>query len=138
MRRSIVLMAVLALGLAACGGEEEAPPTSTGASGAVTGATGGTGASDCADLTSGDVFTITISDFAFDPDCLTARAAQSISIVNEDGADHTFTIDGTMVDVTIPAGETFNGEPVSGVLEPGTYDFHCTIHPSMTGTITVE
>ena len=39
---------------------------------------------------------------------------------------------------TGPAGETFNGEPVSGVLEPGTYDFFCRFHPSMTGTITVE
>ena len=134
----IVLAAVLALVLAACGGDDEAPPAATGDTGAATGATGATGTGDCVDLTSGDVFTITISDFAFDPDCLTARAAQSISVVNEDSADHTFTIDGTEIDVTIPAGETFNGEPVSGVLEPGTYDFHCRFHPSMTGTITVE
>jgi len=131
-------MAVLVVALAACGGDEEAPPETTGTTGTATGTTGGTGGGDCVDLTSGDVFTVTISDFAFDPDCLTARAAQSIAIVNEDATNHTFTIDGTMVDVTIPAGETFNGEPVSGVLEPGTYDFHCTIHPSMTGTITVE
>ena len=35
--------------------------------------------------------------------------------MNEDSADHTFTIDGTEIDVTIPAGETFDGEPVSPV-----------------------
>ena len=135
MRRlGIILVTVLTLALAACGGGDGG---ATGSSGA-TGATGGTGAPDCVDLTSGDVFTITISGFAYDPDCLTARAAQGISIVNNDSADHTFTIDGTQIDVTIPAGETFNGEPVSGVVEPGTYDFRCRFHPSMTGTITVE
>lgn len=138
MRRPLGLMPmlVLVLVLAACGGDEEAPATATGDTGA--GATGGTGASGCVDLTSGDMFTLTISGFAFEPDCLIARAAQSIAIVNQDAADHTFTIDGTMVDVTIPAGETFNGEPVTGVVEPGTYGFRCRFHPSMTGTITVE
>jgi len=132
MRRSLfVLVVALALGLVACGGGDEAPPTTTGE-------TGTTGSADCADLTAGDTFTLTASNFAFDPSCFTARAAQSITIVNEDSADHTFTISGSQIDVTIPAGETFNGEPVSGVLEPGTYDFFCRFHPSMTGTITVE
>jgi plastocyanin len=133
MRRpGTVLVTVLALALVACGGDDGGNGGSTGT------ATGGTGAPDCVDVTSGDIFTITISDFAYDPDCLTARAAQGISIVNEDSADHTFTIDGTQIDVTIPAGETFNGESVSGVVEPGTYDFRCRFHPSMTGTITVQ
>lgn len=132
MRRSMfVLVAVLALGMAACGGGDEAAPTTTGE-------TGNTGSADCADLTAGDTFTLTASNFAFDPPCFTARAAQSITIVNEDSADHTFTISGSQIDVTIPAGETFNGEPISGVLEPGTYDFLCRFHPAMTGTITVE
>ena len=40
--------------------------------------------------------------------------------------------------MTIAAGETFNGEPVSGVVAPGTYDFRCRFHPAMTGTVTVE
>ena len=136
MRRSVfVLVTALAIGLAACGGSDEVPPASTGAP---SGATGTTGSTECADLTAGDTFTVTISGFAFDPSCLTARAAQSISIVNEDSADHTFTISGTQIDVTVPAGETFNGEPVTGVVEPGTYSFNCRFHPSMTGTITVE
>lgn len=123
-----VLVAMVALGMVACGGEDRTPGGETGA----------TGSADCPDLTEGDTFTITISDFAYDPSCLTARAAQSISIVNEDSADHTFTIDGSQIDVQIAGGETFNGEPVSGVLQPGTYDFLCRFHPSMTGTITVE
>ena len=139
MRRLMfVLVAVLAAGMVACGGGDETPPTTTGDTGATTGTTGTTGSAECADLTAGDTFTLTISSFEFDPPCFTARAAQSISIVNEDSADHSFTISGTQIDITVPAGETFNGESVSGVLEPGTYDFFCRFHPSMTGTITVE
>ena len=142
MRRiAFVLVTVLALGLAACGGSDEEPPAATGDTGGATGssgsATGSTGSAECPDLTAGDTFTITISNFAFQPDCFAARAAQGITIVNEDSADHSFTISGTQVDVTIGVGDTFNGEPVSGVLEPGTYDFFCRFHPSMTGTVTV-
>ena len=134
MRRSVLtLVVVFALVLVACGGDEGAP-AATGTSGSASGATG---SPDCPDLSSGDTFTITISNFAFEPDCFTARAAQGITIVNQDSAEHTFTISGTQIDVTIAGGETFNGEPVSGVVEPGTYDFFCRLHPSMTGTITV-
>jgi plastocyanin len=126
MRKTVfVLVAALAMSLTACGGGGGVPG-------------GDTADPQCVHLTAGDTFTITISDFAFDPSCLTVKATQSISIVNEDSADHTFTISGTQIDVTIPAGQTFNGEAVSGVVEPGTHDFFCRLHPSMTGTITVE
>jgi plastocyanin len=136
MRRTVfVLLTVLALALVACGGDEE-EPAATGGTGSTTG-TGSTGSTDCPDLSAGDTFTITIANLAFEPDCLTARAAQGITIVNEDSVEHTFTIDGTPIDVTIAGGETFNGEPVSGVVAPGTYDFSCRIHPSMTGSIAV-
>ena len=81
---------------------------------------------DCVDLTGeGATFTITISDFAFDPNCFTASASQGISIVNQDDADHTFTITDTQIDVPIAAGETFNGEPI-GSGEPG--DLRLPVH----------
>jgi len=124
-KMAFVLVAGLAMGLVACGGSGDAPG-------------GGTADPSCVDLTSGDTFTITITDFAFGPSCLTVKASQGISIVNEDAADHTFTITGTQIDVTVPAGQTVNAEAVSGVVEPGTHDFFCRLHPSMTGTITVE
>src|SRR3990172_1142018 len=134
MRKSMFLMvAVLALTVTACSSDDGGGATGT-ETGATTGATGG----ECVDLTGeGAVFTITISDFAFVPDCFTASASQGISVVNEDSADHTFTMVGTEIVVPVAAGETFNGEPISGVVEPGTYDFMCTIHPAMTGTVTV-
>jgi plastocyanin len=90
------------------------------------------------DLTGeGDVFTVTIADFTFDPSCFTASASQGITVVNEDDVGHTFTMVGTDINVPIAGGETFNGEPISGVVEPGTYEFVCTIHPQMTGEVTV-
>ncbi len=131
MRKLVfVLVGVFAFGLTACSSDE---------GGEATGAeTGSTESGECADLTGeGATFTITISDFAFDPNCFTASASQGITIVNEDSADHTFTMAGTEIDAPIAAGETFNGEPISGIVEPGTYDFMCTLHPQMTGQVTV-
>ena len=129
MRKLVfVLVGVVALGLAACSSDDGG-----GTTGSETGSDGG-----CVDLTGeGATFTITIADFAFDPDCFTASASQGITIENQDDADHTFTMTGTDIDVPIAAGETFNGEAVSGVVEPGTYDFLCTLHPTMTGQVTV-
>jgi plastocyanin len=128
----LVLVAVCALGLTACSSDDGG-----GTTGAETG-TGTTEHGDCVDLTGeGATFTITISNFAFDPNCFTASASQGISIVNQDVADHTFTINGTDVDVPIAAGQTFNGEPISGAVSPGTYDFLCTLHPTMTGQVTI-
>ncbi len=134
MRKTVfVLAAALALALAACGGGDEAPPAATGG-----GQTGATGGADCVDLTSGDAFTVTISSFAYDPPCFTARAAQRLTLVNEDPASHTFTLGGTDVDVEIGGGDTLDLDPVTGVVEPGTYDLFCRFHPSMTGRVTIE
>jgi plastocyanin len=119
---SILAALVLVLSMAACSG----------------GGDGGTSGADCVDLSEdGATFAIHIKDFAFDPSCFTASAAQGISVTNDDDAVHSFTIRGTQIDVDIAAGETFNGEAVSGVVEPGTYDFVCTYHPEMKGTVTV-
>jgi plastocyanin len=147
MRKIVVALAALGVLLAACGGDDGSGPTAatgetlaTGATGATaTGTTAETGPSaDCADLTGeGEVFTITIANLAFDPACFTASASQGITVVNEDDVGHTITMVGTDINVPIAAGETFNGEPITGVVEPGTYEFVCTIHPQMTGEVTV-
>src|SRR3990172_91053 len=125
MRKSVfMVVAVLALGLAACSSDDGGGETGVtgGETGAATGGTGATGG-DCVDLTGeGAVFTITISDFAFVPNCFTASAAQGITVVNEDSADHTFTMVGTPINAPIAAGGTFSGDPITSVVAPGTYD----------------
>jgi plastocyanin len=141
MRKLVfVLVGMVVLTLTACSSDDGGGGTT--ASAGNTAATGSnpdeTGNEDCADLTGeGATFTITIADFAYDPPCFTASASQGISIVNQDDVDHTFTMTGTQINVPVAAGETFNEEPIAGPVEPGTYDFLCTIHPSMTGQVTV-
>jgi plastocyanin len=138
MRKTLVaLIALTTLAGAACRSDGDDNGGSTGA----TGATGATSAAGCTadnavDLTGDDPFVVTIQDLAFSPDCFTAASASSITIENKDSVTHTFTIDGTQVDVSIDGGQTFNGE--SAGLDPGTYPFHCKIHSSMTGTVIVS
>ena len=135
-RMAFVVVAVVALTSAACSSDDGGGGGGTGATGP-TGATGSTcTAENAVDLTGDDPFTVTIKDFAYDPDCFAAKSASSITIKNEDAVTHTFTIDGTQIDVSIAAGETFNGE--SAGLDPGTYQVHCTIHPTITGTVIVS
>ena len=87
------------------------------------------------DLSGDDPFTITIENFRWNPACVKASGSASITIVNKDAVDHTFTIPDTQVDAPLPGNQTFNGEPAG--LAPGTYGFLCTIHPNITGTIIV-
>jgi plastocyanin len=134
----IAVVAMVALSSAACSSDDGGGASSPNA--AETGATGSTGAActadNAVDLTGDDPFTIMIKDFAYNPSCFAAASASSITITNEDAVTHTFTIDGSPVDVSIPAGETFNGD--SAGLDPGTYQIHCTIHPTITGTVIVS
>ena len=143
MRKALLVLTAVAALLPACGGDDDGGPTAaTGGTAEATGATSETGATgnasaDCPDLTGeGDVFTVTIADFTFDPNCFTASASQGIKVVNEDDVGHTFTMVGTDINIPIAPDKTFNGEP-NADLEPGTYEFVCTIHPQMTGEATV-
>lgn len=135
----IVLGAALALMVAACGGDggqDAEGPGITAATGA-TRATGTTG--NCVDLTGeGVAFTIRLEKNEFVPNCFTASASQGITIVNADAALHNFTIEGTPIDVDIPPGDEFNGEPITGVVDPGLYVLVCKYHlPGMVGEVTV-
>ena len=78
---------------------------------------------------------VTMANFAFNPDEISVAAGDSVAVNNEDGSAHTFTSEDGGFDLELAGGES--GE-VTIEAEPGTYDFLCTIHPSMTGTLTVE
>jgi plastocyanin len=66
---------------------------------------------------------------------LTAPAAGTIAIENTSGAPHTFTADDGAFDVEYGADQSAT---VDAPAEPGSYPFHCEIHPSMTATLTVQ
>ena len=118
---------VTTLGLAACGDDDDggAAATSAGASATTAGAGG----------EQTNTITITVSGNAFDPNTVSATAGKVVfNVTNQDSVKHTFTIDGTDVDIALDPNGSDSAE---AELAPGTYPWHCKIHTSMTGTLTV-
>lgn len=76
--------------------------------------------------------TLEISGFAFG-DVSGATAGGVVAITNADGATHTVTADDGSFSVEVPASGTAELTAPAA----GTYSYHCNIHPSMTGTLTV-
>lgn len=79
---------------------------------------------------------VTIRDLAFEPDELTVQTGDVIEVSNEDGVQHTFTSDDAGFDTVLEPGGS--GTARVATSEPGTYDFVCSFHPAMQGSITVE
>lgn len=77
--------------------------------------------------------TITMSNISFSGTS-TVQAGETIELDNQDEVPHTFTDEDGAFDVSISPG----GRATYTFEEPGEYSYFCTIHPSMTGTITVE
>lgn len=76
----------------------------------------------------------TISGFAFHPGSITVTAGETISWTNEDSAPHTATAD----DGSFDTGQLAKGASGSHTFTTaGTFPYHCAIHPSMQGTVTV-
>ena len=78
---------------------------------------------------------VSIAGFAFSPATVTVSVGDSVTWTNNDGATHTATADGGSFDTgNIAAGGsdsvTFN--------TAGSFDYHCTIHSQMTGTVVVQ
>jgi hypothetical protein len=78
---------------------------------------------------------VAISDFSFSPGTVTVAVGDTVTWTNSDAQDHTATADGGSFDT----GTLGNGE--SGTVTfstAGSFPYHCTIHPQMTGTVVVE
>lgn len=112
------------LALAACSDDSYSNDNSGGTSPPATTAAGG-------DAASGGT-ALTISGFAFA--AVDAKPGATVEITNDDGTAHTVTADDGSFDVRVDGGGT--GSFVAPTA-PGTYSFHCSIHSSMTGTLTV-
>ena len=74
-------------------------------------------------------------DMAFAPACISATANDTLQLVNKDSAEHTFTVKGTSINVTIDGGQTATA-PLTGIA-PGTYSVTCQFHPQMTQTLQI-
>lgn len=78
---------------------------------------------------------VEISDFDFG-EATTAATGQSITVTNNDGVAHTLTASSGGFDTGSIDGGT--AVAFSAPSTPGTYDFFCTIHPSMQGRLVVQ
>jgi plastocyanin len=78
---------------------------------------------------------ICLVDISYSPDALTVSGGDVVTWSNVDGTDHTVTAD----DGAFDSGTLSDGDSFEFTFESsGTFAFHCEIHSSMTGTITVE
>ena len=79
--------------------------------------------------------TVTIADFAFSPNAITVQAGSTVTWVNNDSVPHTATGDNGEFDT----GSIAPGGSASITFDTaGTFAYHCTIHPNMTASITVQ
>ena len=82
--------------------------------------------------------TIAIKNFAFVPTPLTVKSGTAITWTNEDSAPHTVVSD-TGSPVPIVSDSLSTGASFTFTFtQPGTYTYHCSIHPSMKGTVVVQ
>ncbi len=80
-------------------------------------------------------YAVDISGFAFDPVTLTIMEGDTVTWTNLDQVAHTVTAD----DMSWDSGNLAHGESWSHTFDiSGTWDYHCSIHPTMTGTVIVE
>ena len=80
----------------------------------------------------------------FDPEDLTAKKGDEVTVVNHDTVPHTVTSGTGSSDPN--SAKSFDTSIINGgesatvslaQVEPGQYDYYCMIHPYMTGKITV-
>src|SRR5262245_20765173 len=78
---------------------------------------------------------VNISTLAFAPASVTVPVGGSVTWTNNDaGIPHTVTADGGAFD----SGNMTTGATFSQTLNTaGSFPYHCTVHPQMTGTVTV-
>lgn len=77
--------------------------------------------------------TVTIKNFSFTPDVLTVKQGAMVTWINQDSAPHALQSD-TFQSSTLNQGDIFE----FAFNDKGNFDYHCSIHPSMTGKIVVE
>ena len=82
-----------------------------------------------------DNATINIDNFTFTPARLTLRAGTTVTWRNEDDIPHTVTSAARLFkSSTLDTDDTYSFT----FTEPGSYEYFCSLHPRMTGTIVVE
>jgi plastocyanin len=135
-----LLLACMALALVAAGCGDDDDDDGGGGGAATTeqpagggGDDGGGGGGDDGGGGGGEV---SMADIAFDPAELTVSAGDTVTWTNDDSVDHDVTADSFSSGDPggIAPGETFEHT----FEEAGMFDYVCTVHPGMEGSVTVE
>jgi plastocyanin len=123
MRRILLgLCAVVALAAAGCGGSDDGGSTSSAPASTSSSSSGGGVA-------------IKMQNIAFDPKAVTVKVGQKITWTNDDTTDHNVTADSG---ADFKSKDFGNGGTFAFTADKaGTIKYECTIHPGMTGTLTV-
>jgi plastocyanin len=124
MRRLVgplLLVAAVAIIAAACNGTGSTAYSAPASTAATTTAATATNAA-------------TIKGFAFQPDVLKVEVGAKVTWTNDDTVAHTVTADtNSFASGNLQPGGSFSFK----FTRPGTYAYHCSIHPSMHGSIVV-
>ena len=119
----LLLVAAVAIIAAACNGTGSTAygaPASTAATATTTAATAANAAA--------------IKGFAFQPDVLKVEVGAKVTWTNDDTVAHTVTADtNSFASGNLQPGGSFSFT----FTRPGTYAYHCSIHPSMHGSVVV-
>lgn len=107
-RPLLLLLAVLAVVLGACGGSDR-------------------GSGDSAGPAAGGGTVITIENFEFAPETLQAKVGDTITVDNKDSASHSV----TATDSSFDTGNFTAGTKTFTVTRPGRFEFVCNVHPFM-------
>ena len=123
---SLVVIAGTALLLAGCGG----------GSGSASGASAKPSGSSSQTTSTGVSTAVKISNFKFSPASVTVTQGARVTVTNQDSTAHTATADdGHSFD---PGDLSQGATQTISVSKPGSYPYHCTIHPFMHGTLVVK
>lgn len=134
---TLVAGAVLLLAACASGAATQAPTTETSAAVPPVEASASAPPVEaaCAESAAAGDVSVAIGGFAFGPADILAKVGQTVTFTNSDSAPHTATLD----DGSCTTPNIANGGSDGLVFNAaGTYPFHCRLHPSMKGTITVS
>jgi plastocyanin len=129
-----LILACLALGLAACGGDDDSGGGSSGGGSSSGESSGG--------ASSGGGTSVSMQNIQFSPKDLTVKAGQTVTFTNDESVPHD-------VHKESGPGKDFSSGPDGGMQQgdtfklkldkPGTYKYVCDVHaPGMAGTITVK
>jgi len=78
--------------------------------------------------------TVTIDGLKYEPQAITVSRGDKVVWVNKDPFPHTVTARGAFDSREIAAGKSWK----LTARKPGTFEYVCTLHPNMKGTLTVK